>query len=605
MEEISTNLIENESLIDKLTKKSREATQYDFDSIELSKDIENALTILDPELIEEVSKEEYNLENYYREHLSKRYKGCKEMTINQIMTFQKEMISKPLLKIPSSLEDLSIQIFKNLLSYMEVRKSSKKPYLHIIKFIKITMTSPEELKDEAFIQVIKQLSNNDNVKYENKAWNFLSILCSSYPPSVDLYKCLINFFLKIINDENEKEELKKKANYCSIRLMRTFENKRKLAPSIDEIKYIESMKSIIINVYFLSGASTSILVESYTTIRELKTLVIRKIKFKITRIPYFAIYEFCEKKDRIEQRYLDESTIIGDILSLWARETNFYNNENIEIQFKLYLKIHIFYPFNSEDIDSVSMIYMQTNFEVLSGKFPLTEGEIIELGGISLFINYPYNDDEEELMIILKKEIKNYIPINIFTLYSIEKWSKKLIGVYLNLEYKNKNEAKFGYLEYLKDNIMYEAYQFPCYFSSKYNNETSNSKNLKNPEHIPEKCIIAVKPKEVIITDIYRNEILKIPFSIIASWGVNTELIVIVVRKNEKDFSKYYFECRQNKLFRILMESYSNIISGKSMSEIIQMNEETCRMFEGLPTIKLEKGQTLRSIQSSIYHKYT
>ena len=205
MEEISTNLIENESLIDKLTKKSREATQYDFDSIELSKDIENALTILDPELIEEVSKEEYNLENYYREHLSKRYKGCKEMTINQIMTFQKEMISKPLLKIPSSLEDLSIQIFKNLLSYMEVRKSSKKPYLHIIKFIKITMTSPEELKDEAFIQVIKQLSNNDNVKYENKAWNFLSILCSSYPPSVDLYKCLINFFLKIINDENEKE----------------------------------------------------------------------------------------------------------------------------------------------------------------------------------------------------------------------------------------------------------------------------------------------------------------------------------------------------------------------------------------------------------------
>ncbi len=200
MEEISTNLIENESLIDKLTKKSRETSQYDFDSIELSKDIENALTILDPELIEEVSKEEYNLENYYREHLSKRYKGCKEMTINQIMTFQKEMISKPLLKIPSSLEDLSIQIFKNLLSYMEVRKSSKNQYLHIIKFIKITMTSPEELKDEAFIQVIKQLSNNDNVKYENKAWNFLSILSSSYPPSVDLYKCLINFFLKIIND---------------------------------------------------------------------------------------------------------------------------------------------------------------------------------------------------------------------------------------------------------------------------------------------------------------------------------------------------------------------------------------------------------------------
>ncbi len=364
------------------------------------------------------------------------------------------------------------------------------------------------------------------------------------------------------------------------------------------------MKSIIINIYFLSGASTSIFVESYTTIRELKTLVVRKLQFKSTRIPYFAIYEFCEKKDRIEQRYLDESNTIGDILSLWARETNFYNNENIEVQFKLYLKIHFFYPFNSEDIDSVSMHYMQTNFEVLSGKIPLTEGEIIELGGISLFINYPYSDDEEELMIILKKEINNYIPINIFSLYSVEQWSKKLIRVYLNLEYKNKNEAKFGYLEFLKENIMFESYQFPCYFSSKYNNETSNSKNLINPEHIPRRCIIAVKPKEVIITDFERNEILKIPFSIIASWGVNNELIVIVVRKNEKDFSKYYFECTQNKLFRILMEAYSNILSGKSMSEIIQMNEETCRLFDSLPSIQLEKGQTLRSIQSSVYQKF-
>ena len=61
MDEISTNLMENESLIDKLTKKNREATQYDFDTMELSKDIENALTTLDPELIEEVSKDEFNI----------------------------------------------------------------------------------------------------------------------------------------------------------------------------------------------------------------------------------------------------------------------------------------------------------------------------------------------------------------------------------------------------------------------------------------------------------------------------------------------------------------------------------------------------------------
>jgi len=99
------------------------------------------------------------------------------------------------------------------------------------------------------------------------------------------------------------------------------------------------------------------------------------------------------------------------------------------------------------------------------------------------------------------------------------------------------------------------------------------------------------------------NTVIQIPFRILASWAVNTELIVLVVRKNERDFSKYYFESRQNKLFRIVMESYSNILSGKPMSDIAQMNEETCRMFDSFPAIKLEEGETLRSIQSSIYIK--
>ena len=48
------------------------------------------------------------------------------------------------------------------MSYMGDRRSSKSPQLHVIKHIRLAMGSPEEVKDEAYLQVIKQITRNPN-----------------------------------------------------------------------------------------------------------------------------------------------------------------------------------------------------------------------------------------------------------------------------------------------------------------------------------------------------------------------------------------------------------------------------------------------------------
>ena len=65
------------------------------------------------------------------------------MTPDEIIQWQNELITKPLLRLPSSLEEISIQLFKNLVSYMGDRKSSKNPHLHIVKHTRLAMNSPE------------------------------------------------------------------------------------------------------------------------------------------------------------------------------------------------------------------------------------------------------------------------------------------------------------------------------------------------------------------------------------------------------------------------------------------------------------------------------
>ena len=595
---------ENEtSTIEKLTMQNRQASVFEFDQIELSPDTLNAESVLDQELIS--ASENTNLFEYEQAHLDLKRYFFKTITPDEIMQWQKKLISKPLLRLPSSLEEISIQLFKNLVSYMGDRTSSKSPQLHAIKHTRLAMGSPEEVKDEAYLQVIKQITRNPNPENALKGWKMFSIMASCYPPSMELYYALIHYLLDIVKTGDE--ELQKRANYIAIRLAKTFESRRKLSPSDLEIKHVEEMKPIIIEMNFLSGAATTCQVESYTTIRELKTQVMAKLNLNISRIPFYSIFEMCYKTNCIEERYINEFDKVCDILSVWQKETDNYKKEkekakdkDTNIKFKFFLKLLLYYDFNPEDLDAVTMTYVQCNFDVINDRYNLTEDDIIKLGAIQLYVDHS-SLENEEIFKKLNENIKLYIPKEIFNTNTTEYWSEKITKEFEQNKFKTKLEAKNEYLNILKNNILFKSIQFMCTYSPKLNTANNNSEKVANPSHIPEECIVAVKPNEIVITDRNRNKIYNVPLTLLASWGVNSEVFVIVEKKNDKEFSKSYFNCNQTKLFKIIIDTYTNILVGKNMVEIMTERVETCKLFETLPATKLKPGESLRIRQSTVY----
>ena len=592
------------SIIEKLTMQNRQASTFEFDQIELSPDTENAEAQLDQEVLS--AAQSTNLFEYEQAHLNKRYQGFfKAMTPDEILQWQDKAITKPLLKLPSSLEEISIQLFKNLRSYMGDRKSSKSPQLHAVKHTRLAMGSPEEVKDEAYIQVIKQITRNPNPESAQKGWNLFAIMASCYPPSLELYYALIHYLLDIIKTGDET--LQKRANYIVMRLNKTFESRRRLSPSDLEIKHVEEMKPIIIEMNFFSGAATTCQVESYTTIRELKTQVMAKLNLNISRIPFFSIFEMCYKTNCIEERYINEFDKVCDILSIWQRETDNYKKEKAKnkdkddyIEFKFFLKLLLYYDFNPEDLDAVTMTYVQCNFDVVNDRYNLSEEDIIKLGAIQLYVDYS-SLEKEDILKKLDDNVKDYIPKKIFNTNTTEHWTEKIKEKFNENNFKTKLEAKNEYLNILKTNDLYKSIQFLCTYSSKLNTANNNSEKIPNPSHIPEECIVAVKPNEIVITDMNRNKIYSIPLTLLASWGVNSEVFVIVEKKSEKEFSKSYFNCNQTKLFKIIIDTYTNILVGKNMVEIMTERLETCKLFETLPATKLRPGESLRIRQSTIY----
>jgi len=585
------------STIEKLTIQNREATKYDFEQMELSPDTQNAETVLDPELIS--AAENTNLFEYEQTHLNKRYKGFfNAMNPDEIIQWQGQLLKKTLIKLPSSLEEIALQLFKNLVSYMGDRSSSKAPQLHAIKHTRLAMRSPEEVKDEAYLQVIKQITRNPNPNRCMRGWNLFAIMASCYPPSMELYHALIHYLLDIIKTGDE--DLAKRANYIAIRLSKTFESRRKISPSDIEIKHVEAMKPIVIQMNFFSGAATSCQVESYTTIRELKTIVMRKLSLNISRIPYFSIYEMCFKPDCIEERYLNEFEKVCDILSVWQKETENFKKKEINVEFKFYLKLLLYYEYNPEDIDSVTMTYVQCCFEANKGRYNLSEEDILKLAAIQLYIDYGHLS-QEEMQNSLKEHIKGFVPYDKFQINSEDAWAEKILQQYNNTNLASKLEAKNAYLNILKQNELFQSCQFICKYDPKMNNANNNSQKEANPCHITEDCIVAVKPHEIVICDSNRNKIYSFPLTILASWGVNSDTFVLVEKKNEKEYSKSYFLCNHPKIFKIIIDTYTSALVGKNMVEIMTERVETCKLFESLPITKLKPGESLRTRQSTIY----
>ena len=246
------------------------------------------------------------------------------------------------------------------------------------------------------------------------------------------------------------------------------------------------------------------------------------------------------------------------------------------------------------------MTYVQCNFEVLKGKYKLSEPDIIKLGAIQLFVDFGHLG-QEQAKSHLTEDVKKYIPVKKTQANSESSWAAKIMDEYSNLHFSSKLEAKNAYLNILKTNDLYQSCQFICTYDSKLNSANNNSQKVPNPSHIPEECILAVKPSEIVITDINRNKIYSFPLTIVASWGVNSELFVIVEKKSDKDYSKSYFLCNQPKLFKIIIDSYTNAMVGKNMVEIMTERVETCKLFESLPFTKLKPGESLRTRQATVY----
>ena len=140
VETAETSAKENTRLTTNLTLKIHKST-------ELSQDCYIGADIAPADLLNDIIK--VNMNDVLAPLLVERTSFFRKLSVDKIMQWQKGELSEPLLKMPDKERPVALQMFRNLLSYMMDRKSSKKPIQHARKFLKLTLHAELIIKDEA------------------------------------------------------------------------------------------------------------------------------------------------------------------------------------------------------------------------------------------------------------------------------------------------------------------------------------------------------------------------------------------------------------------------------------------------------------------------
>ena len=510
--------------------------------------------------------------------LNVRTRFFRKLSITDILTWQKNELSNSLLIMNDDYDvGIAIQMFRNLLSYMCDRKSSKKPIKHITKFIKLVKLGNPILRDEAYLQVYKQLHKNKKTDSLMRGYKFLAILSSSFlPENKYIYYIILNFLFFELQ-KTQISLIQNHINYIFVRMVKLKKRERKMAPCSEEIGYIENLKPIQIPIYFFNGRHCMVKIESYTTFKDIKKYIMNKLDFSSQRAIFYSIYEICYKTNGTEERFLDDNEIICDVLSIWKSDIRKSKAKKEEILFRFYLKLLIYYPYDESVIDNIAIEYYQTVYDVISGKFNLLESEILILGALQL-VN-EFGNDTENAYIYLNENYQNYIPWKYMHIMTSDQWIEKIMEFYSFFMDYDQNEFKKEYIIFLEKKDTFKTQLFECKFDRK--------KSSDNNDDIPGECILGFKQDGIQVFDMEKEKIIFYEYVHIETWGVSQNIFVIFINiENKHPNRKLYFHTGQTNVIQTIMMIYGYFIAGKSLREMIQSIDERDASFDNNRTNK-------------------
>lgn len=150
----------------------------------------------------------------------------------------------------------AVKMFQRVLKYMgETNEEvSHEAAMEIAqKLLHQALKSPA-LRDELYMQLVKQSRGNPNVSTKLRCWELLYLLCATVPPGKQLHTLVTSYLNGTAADDSENGKVRDKAAISMAVLMRSTANgARKTLPTAEEIDAALCGQLMKYAVFFLDG----------------------------------------------------------------------------------------------------------------------------------------------------------------------------------------------------------------------------------------------------------------------------------------------------------------------------------------------------------------
>lgn len=206
--------------------------------------------------------------------------------------------------------NVACNVFRDLCKYARGEMNTDRE-LTVIQSIIGFGIEREELRDEIYVQCMRQATNNPNSEWAEKIWLLLCLAIVSFQPSKLLYKYFHSFLRKNIALEGK---LKQYVQWCLDNCNNVKVTCREFPPSSVEIAAMRRLGTIVCRFFFLDGRTKAIDVHPTDTAGDAAKKLAERLGLRT--LEGWAIYQSrSDGEEHVRAHYY-----LYDVIAAWEQK---------------------------------------------------------------------------------------------------------------------------------------------------------------------------------------------------------------------------------------------------------------------------------------------